>query len=288
VSGKERRKRGRRASLLGRLLALLPAGCALLYPLYLAAQLDTVEAVYTSPQWPAAFDGLRVVFLSDIHYGAFFREDRVRALVRRVNALEPDVILLGGDYGEDSDGALKFFDLKIGFQARLCVAAAMGNHDRTLPESNLPLLMAAMRERGVLPLVNDVWTLEKDGQTVALCSVDDYYNGSPDLDRVAQLCRGADFTVFFPHTPDILPAAYDMPGGPFYQLALCGHTHGGQVALFGRALHSSSEFGNRYLSGWYREEGTDILVSNGVGTSLLPVRLGARPQIHLLTMKTER
>ncbi|MBR4359639.1 MAG: metallophosphoesterase [Clostridia bacterium] len=282
------KKRARKTVLLGKLLALLPASCILLYPLYLAAQLDSVEEDYVNPALPGAFEGLRLAFVSDIHYGALLGEDRVRALVRRVNAWQPDVILLGGDYGEDSDGALAFWRLRPGFQAKICVAATVGNHDRTLPESNLEKIKEAMRANDVIPLVNDAIVLDRQGQTLALTSTDDFYNGCPDLPRIAALCARADFTVFFPHNPDILAEMDDLPGGPFYQLALCGHTHGGQVALFGHALHSSSQYGDRYLSGWYRENGTDILVSNGVGTSMLPVRLGARPQIHLLTLRSRK
>ena len=104
----ETRKGGKagKPTLLGKLLAMLPVSCALLYPLYLAAQLDTVEAHYRNGALPRAFDGLRVAYVSDIHYGAFLKEDRVRALVRRVNALQPDLILLGGDYGDDSETAI--------------------------------------------------------------------------------------------------------------------------------------------------------------------------------------
>ena len=282
--GRKNRKRGHKTGWPGRLLMLLPAGCVLFYPLYLARQLDTVEKTCAYASWPKAFDGLKIVFLSDIHYGTLFSEERVRQLVSRVNALEPDVILLGGDYGEDSEGAVDFFALHPGFRARLCVLAAVGNHDRTLPESNLERIMAAMREDGVIPLVNDVWTLEKDGQTVAFAGVDDHYNGAPDLEKVRALSARADFTVFIPHTPDILPETLEAPGGPFYDLALCGHTHGGQVTLFGHSLHASSDLRDRYRSGWYHEGGADILVSNGVGTSVLPVRLGARAQIHVLVM----
>ena len=279
--------RAKRPGWLGKMLAMLPVTCILLYPLYLAAQLDAVEEEYRSPLLPEEMDGLRLVFLSDIHYGAYLKEDRVRALVRQVNDWRPDLILLGGDYGEDSEGAIAFFALRPGFQAKYGVLGVMGNHDRTPPESNLDRLRQTMLEAGVTPLVNDVWTMEKGGKTLALAGVDDYYNGHPDLNKVRQLSEKADFAIFLPHTPDLLPQTYRLPGGPFFRLALCGHTHGGQVALFGRALKSSSEYGNRYRSGWYHENGVDILVSNGVGTSFLPVRLGARPQIHLLTLRKE-
>ena len=122
---------------------------------------------------------------------------------------------------------------------------------------------------------------------MAVAGVDDFYNGYPDLEKTAAACREADFSIFLSHSPDILPETYALPGGPFYQLALCGHTHGGQVRLFGHALKSSSDYGDRFLSGWYRENEVDILVSNGVGTSMLPVRFEARPQIHLITLKNQ-
>lgn len=282
-----KKKRANPPSRLGRFLALLPAGCVLLYPLYLATRLDLVQHTYTTPSLPAVFDGLKIVYVSDIHYGTFFKKERLDQLVEKVNALDADIILLGGDYAEDSRGALEFWQMKPDFRAKTATLCVFGNHDRTLPEENFLPIQDAMKAAGVIPLVNDVYVLEKDGHTLAFAGPDDYYNGYPDLEKLARLTRSADFTVFLPHTPDILPQAYQLPDGAFYQLALCGHTHGGQVAFFGYAPKSSSDYGNRYRSGWYHEEGTDILVSNGVGTSDLPVRLGVQPQYHLITLQAE-
>ncbi len=284
---RKRKKTPRKISLLGRLLARLPSSCVLLYPIYLAAQLDTVEETYISGQWPREFDGLKIAFASDIHFGTLLKEDRVRMLSERINALEADIVLLGGDYGQHSDGAVEFFRLKPGFKARIAVLGAFGNHDRTLPEYNVGRIAQAMRQDGVIPVLNDAYLIKRNGKQIAFASTDDYSNGVPNLKRVANICRKADFTVFFPHNPDILPKTQNLTDGLFYQLALCGHTHGGQIALGGHAIKSSSIYGDRYLSGWKHEQGADILISNGVGTSLLPVRLGARPQIHLLTMKTK-
>ena len=276
----------RRPCWLARAMALLPTSCVLLYPWYLAGQMNVVEKEYVSPKLPAAFSGLKVVFLSDIHYGSFAKEKRVRALVEKVNALEPDLIMLGGDYGESSDGSIEFFALKPGFRAKYAVLAAVGNHDRTVPESNLEPLKAAMRADGVIPLVNDVWMLEKDGKRLAIAGIDDVYNGFPDLKKVRSLCQGADFTVFMPHSPDVIPETCADPEGLFYDLLLCGHTHGGQIAIFGHSLHPTALTKDRYRSGWYKEGNADILVSNGVGTTAFPVRLGAPPQIHLLTFQS--
>lgn len=280
-------KKAKKPGRLGKWLALLPAGCALLYPLYLARQLDVVEKTYINAALPRAFQGLKIAYISDIHWGTFFSDERLETLIEKVNALEADVIVLGGDYAEDADGALRFWQKKPGFKANIATLAVFGNHDRTLPESHLPRIQRAMKQSGVIPLVNDVWTLEKKGSTLAFSGIDDYYNGHPDLRKVARLSAKTDFSIFLPHTPDVLPDAFTLSDPPFFRLALCGHTHGGQVALFGWAPISSSDLGSRYLSGWYHEHNTDILVSNGVGASDLPVRLGARPQIHLITLQCE-
>lgn len=272
-------------SRLGKWLSLLPTGCILLYPLFLAAQLDLCTHEYHHAALPPAFQGLRIAYISDIHYGSYFSEDRLQKLVERVNALEADVILLGGDYAEDSESALAFWKKKPAFRAKTAVLGVLGNHDRTPPEENFALIQNAMKAAGVIPLVNDVYLLEKEGQTLAIAGVDDYYNGFPDVKKAAELSKAAPFTIFLSHSPDIFPEVYETFDTPFYQLALCGHTHGGQVAFFGWAPKPSSDLGNRYRSGWFHEKGTDILVSNGVGTSLLPVRLGARPQFHLITLQ---
>lgn len=281
----KKKKKARKAPWLGRMLAKLPTSSPLLYPLYLAAQLDTKKETYCSPDLPQAFDGFTIAFLSDIHYGALFSEARVRSLVQKVNELQADIVLLGGDYGENSDGAVEFFRMHPGFQARIAVLAAVGNHDRYDPESNLALLQDAMREDGAIPVINDVYVVTREGKKLAFAGSDDFYAGSPDIERLEQLCRGMDFTVFFPHNPDTLPLSYEICPQPFYRLALCGHTHGGQVTVCGRTIKYSSLYGRRYLSGWFHENGADILVSNGVGTTGIPMRLGARPQIHLLTLK---
>lgn len=279
-------KKAGRPSRLGKMLALLPVGCALLYPLYLAAQLDVDNNTYFNAALPQAFNGLKIAYVSDIHWGVFLGDQRLQTLIETVNALEPDLILLGGDYAEDADGALRFWQQKPAFRAKYATLGVLGNHDRTRPESHLPRIQRAMRAAGVIPLVNDAWRLELAGKTLCFSGIDDYYNGRPDLQKVARLSKDADFSIFLPHTPDVLPDVYAM-GAPFFQLALCGHTHGGQVALFGWAPLSSSHLGSRYLSGWYQENGADILVSNGVGTSVLPVRFGAKPQIHLITLQCE-
>ncbi len=278
---------GRTLRRLFRLLPLLLILYAFVEPYWLSMEQRTL----TYTQLPSAFDGLRIAFVSDIHVGPFYSRQRLDDLVARIDAWHPDMILLGGDYAVDSEGAVDFFASQPGFSAPLGVYAVPGNHDRVMPETNLPRMLQAMREAGVTPLCNAVEPVRIDGQTLYLAGVDDYAVGHPDIAEVAASCRAQDFTLFLLHNPDGVPealSARDSNGAKHWaDLILCGHTHGGQVTLFGlRALKDINwQTGERYRTGWRHEQDTDILISNGIGTSFLPMRFFARPQLHFLTLR---
>jgi len=132
----------------------------------------------------------------------------------------------------------------------------------------------------------------KVGQSyLYITGADDYHNGFPDVAGIAAQVRQEDFVIFAGHTPDLMPdvlKARSADGAPhWYDLALFGHTHGGQVSFMGHTLFSqlAPAVSARYLSGWLEENRAAVLVSNGVGTSFAPVRLFARPQVHLITLK---
>ena len=271
----------------GRILAKIPARTPILYPLYLARQLYRRTWEFRTPELPPAFSGMRVVFLSDIHYGEFLDNDRVCKLIERVNAENADVILLGGDYGEEGQATLRFWQNTTAcFRAREGVFGVLGNHD-VIHSSFLPSIMEAMKERGVMLLSNQARYLEREGERIAIGGLEECYTGSPDMDTVERLCSGVPFVLLLSHSPDVLPDYIDtLPEEkqPFYHLFLCGHTHGGQIAIRGRALHSSSVYGNRYSTGMKEERGTAELISPGIGTSFLPVRMGTRPGYEVITL----
>ena len=148
-----------------------------------------------------------------------------------------------------------------------------------------------MKDKGVTPLVNSVSRVKVGQSYIYIAGVDDFYNGYPDVKGVAKQVLKDDFVIFAGHSPDLIPdaqKAQDMNGdGHWYDLALFGHTHGGQINLFGWTpfRNVSKELSARYISGWREENRAAILVSNGVGTSVFPVRLFAQPQVHLITLK---
>ncbi|HPS82152.1 MAG TPA: hypothetical protein PLP25_09900, partial [Candidatus Limiplasma sp.] len=217
----------------------------------------------------------------------------VSFVVAMVNGLSADLVLFGGDYADNSAESINFFQTIPKVQARLGVYGIVGDADRTGndPDDNLSQLVKAMTNAGVLPLVNSVAKVRVGQTNLYIAGVDDYYNGHPDVTSVAAQVNQSDFVIFLGHTPDLLPSAIKAVSADgdnhWFDLALFGHTHGGQITLFGMTLlpEYMPDVGTRYLSGWLEENRAEILISNGVGTGIFPARLFAPSQIHLITLR---
>ncbi len=274
---------------------------------YMVLEADTVRVEYADvylSDLPEAFDGTRILFLSDIHVDNFCPPEKAAALVNELGSLKPDLLLLGGDYSAldalDYARALtggtsiaqakealaakrdQFFLMIRSFEAKLGKYAVAGNHDYELEH-----LDEAAALGGVKLIRNAGKVLTKDGQKLIIAGLDDWKAGMQDVGAVAQAVRGGDCVILLSHNPDALPSVIAEPaadGALWADLALSGHTHGGQVALFGWSPFSNSIYGRRYMSGWYEDSGALMLVSNGVGTTGLPLRLGAPPRVHVITL----
>lgn len=271
------------AAIMPALLRHIPRNRKLLYPFYLAGQLDIREEIHEGERLPAALDGFNLAYASDIHFGPLFTSGEADRLVAALLGLKAELIVLGGDYGDCLRNSTAFFEHIPAFPRETPVIAVLGNHDYGKRGESMEGLLQVMQAKNVIPLVNREFALERGGKRLVFLGPDDIQCGRPDIRLLAERSLSADYLVFIPHSPDIIPQAFSE--GLRFDLALCGHTHGGQIVLFGRSLYSSSRYGDRYRSGWYRENGADILVSNGVGTSILPMRLNTRPQIHHLTFR---
>lgn len=278
------RRKHHHPSFIGKLLSHIPQNKKWLFPFYQAGQLFFTEETFVSPFLPDEWDGFTIAYCSDIHYGPMLSKKRAVELFEKMNALQADIMLLGGDYGETTQTGIELLNLIPCPSARLGVFAAIGNHDLKGSETEFHALIDAMQQKGITPLQNASFSLRGNKTDLILSSTDDSKFGFPDIDILYTRRERPSFAVYFPHSPDILPQIWKRNRKAF-DLAICGHTHGGQITLLGRSLHSSSKYGDRYRSGWIKENGHSVFVSNGVGTSLMPVRLGAPPQYHLITLK---
>lgn len=225
---------------------------------------------------PAAFGGLRVVQISDIHHGLFLPKQWLADAVQQANRLNPDVIALTGDFVTYSRRNINPAAEILGrLRARYGVFAVLGNHDFRVDADAITL---ALRREHIDVLRNRHISLRFGGDSLYLAGVDDYGYGA-DLRRAVRGIPRDAATILLAHNPRIVHLA-SRHG---VSLILSGHTHGGQVniPLLGTVYGRSPER-LRYKIGWDRLGATQIYVSRGLGTIVLPWRLRCPAEItHL-------
>jgi uncharacterized protein len=253
----------------------------------------------TPPRWPAGLN-LRIVALADIHAcRPWMTPERIAALVEEANALEPDLIVLLGDYVAGMRMVTGWVDSSewaealSGLKAPLGVLSILGNHDwwedlqAQQAGAGPTVARKALEAVGIPVLENDVVRLEKGGRAVWIAGLADQlalrpgkkwkrtrFVGFDDLGGTLSKVTDDAPIILLAHEPDIFP---DVPGR--VSLTLSGHTHGGQVRLFGYSPVVPSAYGNRYAYGHVVESGHHLIVSGGLGFSIMPVRFGVRPEI---------
>ena len=227
---------------------------------------------------PSSFDGFRVVHLSDIHHSAFTSRDQVERAVETANRLRPDIIALTGDYiSHERQFAAPCAELLGRLEAREGVYAVLGNHDHW---TDAPLITDLFRAEGITVLVNQGMRFEQRGEAFWLAGVDDTMVGLEDLPLALAGARDDEMKLLLAHNPIILRRAARAG----VDLVLSGHTHGGQIAL--RSERSvSGKPRRRLLRGLGHQGETQIYVTRGVGTVVLPIRYGCPPEVSLLELR---
>ena len=221
---------------------------------------------------------LRIAFASDFHAGATTDDALLAEACRMLDALEPDVLLLGGDFVSVRASDIRRLAPELAkVNAPYGKFAVPGNHDL---RANFPEVAGALQEAGVTLLRNSRVTLASPFNDVHICGLDDKTRGRPRADLAIDGAEGT--RVVLMHSPDGLEAIGDRS----FDLALCGHTHGGQVVLpWGFPLWVPGEGLNRtYCHGRFgvgEDETSTLIVSRGVGCSTVPVRAFAAPEVHL-------
>jgi predicted MPP superfamily phosphohydrolase len=248
------------------------------------------------PRWPALERPLRVAAVADIHAcEPWMPLSRIEEIVETANALEPDLIVLLGDYvaglARFKTGLvpMKEWGASLGrLKAPLGTYAILGNHDwwigpsqvrATLQDNNIPVL--ENEARLLRPNAGPAFWLAGLGDQLAIRRGNGRYSGVHDMPKtLAQITDSTAPAILLAHEPDIFPQVPDRFG-----LTLSGHTHGGQVKLplIGRPI-VPSRFGQRYAYGHVVEDDRHLIVSGGLGLSNLPVRFGVPPEVVLLEL----
>ena len=240
------------------------------------------QAAFAMPDWPLGAPPLRVALLSDIHVaGPDMPTERVAKIVERVNRLRPDLVLIAGDFTSDKQPATRLYSGPeaiaplAALKAPLGTIAVLGNHDHWRGLAEIEQGLAAAHVRLLRNQAIAVGPLSLGG-------VDDAFTGSDDVPAtVAAMRSHRGARVVLSHSPDV------VPGTPSdVTLILAGHTHCGQIRLpLIGAISYQSKYGERFACGLSRDGPKRVVTSGGLGTSVLPLRLGAPPEIWLLTLR---
>lgn len=260
--------------------------------------LNITRYALSPPGWTLGLK-LRIVALADFHAcQPWMPAERIASICEHANTLEPDVILLLGDYVSGMrlvtdhvapDVWAKALSI---LKAPLGVHAILGNHDWwedaevQAKGEGFPVSRTALEGAGIPVYSNSSVRLEKQGKPFWLAGLEDQIallprrglgrrgEGRDDLAGTLGQVTDEAPVILMAHEPDIFPQVPDR-----VSLTLSGHTHGGQVRLFGYAPAVPSRYGSRYVYGHVQEEGRNIVISGGLGCSGLPIRFGAPPEI---------
>jgi uncharacterized protein len=255
--------------------------------------------------WDPAFDGLRIAMISDVHGGSNGGSaENIRRVVETTNEQNPDLVVLLGDYVSQArtseSGRNRPLKMPIreiadnlsGLKAKFGVFAVLGNHDGWYGDEEVT---AEMTRIGYRVLQNEIVVIRQNGVPLRLFGMKDHLQLSSwfTFDEMVRSVVAANpkegQIIVLEHSPDIFNILnYWKDLNPDLKLMLAGHTHGGQewLPILGTPFVPSS-FGQRYARGHVKEEGVDMFVTSGVGTSILPFRFMVPPEVAIVTVRAE-
>jgi predicted MPP superfamily phosphohydrolase len=252
------------------------------------SRLTVVHRTIEISPWHEEHAGLRVALISDLHVGAPYQSlPALKNLVSVANAEKPDLVILLGDYviravlGGHFVSPEPIADELANLHAPLGVIAVLGNHDWWYDGVRV---RRALESHGIRVLENEAVSLEYRQHRFWVGGLSDLWTRGDGVAATLAQVHDVEPILLAMHNPDVFPGIPER-----VSLAVAGHTHGGQVKLplIGRPK-VPSKYGQRYAYGLIEESGRKLLVTGGVGTSIIPARFGVPPEIVILQLNPEK
>lgn len=253
------------------------------YCFFEARWVKLTEVEINTTEIPDSFNGFKIVFISDIHHGPYLSIQRITKLVKRINALNPDIIILGGDYVHREARYIKpvFTELS-GLKAKIGIYGVLGNHDHW---ENAELTRQMMALNGIKDCDNQSYWIRLGNDSIKIGGVGDLWEDTQLLNNTICDVTKKNFCILISHNPDYVESI--KPG--MVDLTLSGHTHGGQMTLFGYwAPVLPSRFGQKYRYGLQDFGTMKSYITSGIGTITPPLRFFCRPEIVLIKLAKTR
>lgn len=270
---------------------LLVLALLIVWTLWGNTALQVSEYHIVSGRIPQGFDGFRIAQVSDLH-NAEFGEDN-ETLFELLSRTEPDIIVVTGDL---IDSRQTDIDIALGFVRQAVEIAPVyyvsGNHESRVGEYER--LKAGLEEAGAVVLENRKVQIIREGESITLMGIDDpsfradyLFGDAASVARMEIENQRGDFdgyTILLSHRPEL----FDLYVDTGMDLVFSGHAHGGQFRLpiLGGLVAPNQGFFPQYDAGRFDEENTTMIVSRGVGNSIIPIRFNNRPEIVLVTLRS--
>jgi predicted MPP superfamily phosphohydrolase len=265
------------------------AGMALYSSEIARHEIDLVPRTLAISRLPDAFRGFRIAQISDIHLDEFTEPFFLERVVRHVNALGVDMVLLTGDFV--THGSLTFIAGRSA--AYRCAEilstltaplryACLGNHDVAVGSG---LVVGSLAANGIPVLVDQHVPIERNGSRLWLCGVNDPDTTNPRLE-LAVPPQPDGPVILMAHEPDYADTVLEHPRGHLVDVILAGHTHGGQIRLPFLGPIVLPPMGRKYPEGLFHLNNLQLYVNRGIGAVGIPFRLNCPPEITLITLQS--
>ena len=232
----------------------------------------------TLDRLPKKLDGFKIVHLSDIHHSPFTGLEHIARAVKIANRLKPDMFILTGDYVSHETRFIGPVATVLGeLSADFGTYACLGNHDHW---TDADLVTARFREQGINVLINEGLRFEARGASFWLAGVDDHMVGKTDLPAALRGAYPDEMKLLLAHNPIIFRQAVRYG----VDLTLSGHTHGGQIKV--RDPEKRLIKPRKLTNGLHNRKGSQIYITRGIGTVVLPIRYQCPPEISLLELRS--
>lgn len=243
-----------------------------------ANSLSLERVTITLKRLPKQLDGFKIIHLSDIHHSPFTGLEYIKRVVKVANRFKPDIFLLTGDYvSHEREYIAPVAAALAKLKAKYGVHACLGNHDHW---TDADLVTHLFRGEGINMLVNHGFRFEARGASFWLAGVDDYMVGKTDLPAALKGSFPDEMKLLLAHNPLIFREA--VRAG--VDLTLSGHTHGGQIKF--RDEEKRIWRTRKLRAGLYERQKSQVYVTRGIGTVVVPMRYGCPPEISVLELRT--
>ncbi len=256
------------------------SGLLFLFYTYLESRWIKInEFDFISHHVPTEFHRLKIVFISDIHHGPYFSIKRVAKLVKSINEINPDLVIFGGDYvHRDAKYIKPVFDELSKINSSIGMYGVLGNHDywegRVETEK-------CMQNANIQDIVNKSKWIKHQHDSIKIGGVGDLCEDIQLIDSTIQDVNISNFCLLVSHNPGYS----EQISSNKIDLILSGHTHGGQISLFGFfSPILPSKYGQKYGYGLKKMEKFSIYITSGIGTITPPLRFFMRPEIVLINL----